>query len=246
MHWGPMLAVLAAALAGGASATSPAALYDAAAIYRMSFHGIALGMTHRDVCERLIAAGYRRWQNPQARCEPGVLAEDEDGFNGGSRAMGLPAEHVSFIAMDFDAPGPEGKVLRLYSLTMERGSTAQLMQLTREQFGPATDQWEDGGAVSPIRVRLGYGATMHGVQPEAQDALSACQLNPPCAWREGIDCRAVAQAARPYARIHVQPGGRWIEIEDPRPQFAAMRAAGKLARPRRMPSHDQCVPPPLD
>lgn len=209
--------------------------YDAAAIYRLEFHGIRLGMARDEACRTLLANGYHL-RFDSAGCGPLAPFEDgeespRDNFGGSARGSchpeqcrpGTPAEQVSTIIVLYERIAGRDIVNDISVSTVETEGSDALAADGVRHWGRPTFRADWGYTV------LNYAASPREADFYARGDFGQCRTFPECAAEDGIDCGAILNdLSAPHARVLTVYGGRSITIEDPRPYVARLRASGEL------------------
>jgi hypothetical protein len=209
--------------------------YDAAEIYRLSFHGIRLGMTSTEACTRLLAKGYTRRPNDQKGrdCRPEALGDKlSDAFfgtrvfsNAGEPRLGTATDTVQSLLLSYSMSDGGPAITEIQVMTNERGRLDDLVRTVVREWGRPT-----------LLERHAYATLAYAASPEEADgsnrqSFSSCQSSPECEYLRGSDCAAVLRRfAGVFAQVAVYDWGRWIRIEDNRPYLASLQASGALER----------------
>lgn len=222
---------------------APAQVYDAAAVYRLDFQGIRLGMARDEVCRVLVANGY--YERDETGCGPRVVDIDiDDQFDGSAPGQcraehcrpGTPAAAVRFLSLRYERRADRDVVTEISVWTNEPLPRDALAARTTQAWGPPTFR-------NPVGTVL-YGASRRQADDGARDDFDFCRRSPECGPpRDGLDCAALLnELGTPYAQVAVYDWGRSIRIEDPRAAVEALRATGRLRGGRLIPRNLICMP----
>jgi hypothetical protein len=228
-----------------------APVYAAADIYRFDFQGVRLGMTREEACSLIVANGYRNRDG--AGCGPTVPhregeTEPVDVFLG--RAMrdcaresceaGTPAANVQFLSLTYQRVDGRDVVRKINADTAEPGPVGPKEEAAIRAWGPPTFH-------EPARSQGAFSVLIYGATPAEADWMNRetynrCGFSPDCEARRGTDCGAVlSDFANVTAEVTVYDWGRWVRIEDRRPELGALRASGRLRGRRLAPSPLGCM-----
>lgn len=216
----------------------PPPTYATREIYRFDFQGVRLGMARDDICPRILANGYRNRDG--AGCGPTVPhregeSEPVDVFLGGAAPRpcgegecppGAPSANVTFLSLTYERIGGRDIVREINVDTAEPGPLGPKTESTIRQWGVPTfhEPGRDGGYSVLI-----WGATVDQADWGRRESYNRCQFSSDCEARRGTDCGAViSDYATATAAVTIYDWGRWIRIEDRRPQLRALRASGRL------------------
>lgn len=258
----PIVSALAAlgllALAGSAPPPPPAKTYSVAAIRKMAFERLHLGMTHQAACERLFVLGFIR--RPGDKSGPGCGADwqPEDAPD----ADDPEAAYEFFFSPAGwklgPVPGGPGSTLSKvdsFHLQLTRvGGVRIVTGITVSVNDP-----DKGAAMLAALIRQWGAPTVHqawghvswAVSSEAADYnrqadFSTCVNDPVCKHHEnGRDCVSILQRfADPHVRFGQHAFGYYIEFTDGTAHVDWMRRTGGLARIERDAPNTVCVKAP--
>lgn len=225
--------------------------YGTAAIYRLDFQGIGLGMRRDEVCRSLVANGYRN--EAGGDCGPFAPLEEGDGYPAesyeGWAPQGCPPDRcrpdspsarVQYISLDYRRGTKGDFVVAMIVRTSEPDRRASLAEITIRDWGQPSYYHVHGYS------QLIYGYSAKQADSGNRERFDGCRYIPECEIERGTDCGAVLNDfATANASVTINDGSRLIEIEDPRPSVGELRAAGRLRGRRYDGPGYLCSPAPI-
>jgi hypothetical protein len=221
-------------------------VYDAAAVSRLEFEGVHLGMEQSEACEALIARGYTR--QGRSDCGPHDDLRDDDGFlgrgAGDSRPYAGPGdapEVIQHVHLRYQAVAGRQMVIKVGGYSRAPHQPERLTRAAFAAWGPPTFY----GHYAVDYVAMNWAGSARQANPDNRNRFGHCTYRPQCEWQRGIDCAPIfREFATPVAHVVIYDWGRDVTIEDHGAVLRALRSSGDLRRrPWESPRH-ACPPPP--
>lgn len=208
-----------------------APIYSASQIYKLSWHGVRLGMTAKEACTILIANGYSRRPTDfpgDHPCSPKHIVENAEiyfgmGWKGNAELDGKPARDVHSLTLEYL---PQNGVLTVATIgvdTRESGTIEELQARGIAEWGPPTRK-ESWGFIA-------YAPDSRQAEFTNRSDFGSCLIWTGCSSISGKDCHHIVQKfAVPYAQQSKTYDGRSIKIADGRRALNEARRLGLLKK----------------
>jgi len=258
----PIISAFAAlsllALAGSAPAPAGPRTYSVAAIRKMGFEGLHLGMTHQAACERLIALGFIRHPTDMSSggCGPGWKPDPDS--DEGEPDMFYSPKVIGPVPGP--APGAPGSMLSKVTTVDLRLIKAGGTRIVTEILVDVTDPDKGAATVAAMARKWGaptrqydwgyvtWATSMEAAAYENQGDFLTCMLHPVCEHhKRGKDCVRIFQRfADPHVEITRHAFGYTIRFSDGLPYVDQLRRTDGFAKLEREAARTICVESPAE